>query len=127
PDLEVAERRVRANTERIQERAVMGNLLPERVGLRYHGWDSVPGAQTERPDAVGPVRGLLGGTTSPAAFLWGTLASCPGQDGHATAHEGERSIDIQAPREAGQLCKDLVAPGRQVYVPGATGTGFQHP
>jgi hypothetical protein len=31
--------------------------------------DNEPGAQTERPGAVGPVRGLLGGTTSPAALF----------------------------------------------------------
>jgi hypothetical protein len=31
--------------------------------------NSGPGAQTERSGAVGPVRGLLGGTTSPAAFF----------------------------------------------------------
>src|SRR5262249_32945084 len=33
--------------------------------------DNEPGAQTGRPGAVGPVRGLLGGTTSPAALLRG--------------------------------------------------------
>jgi hypothetical protein len=33
------------------------------------------GAQTERPGAVGPVRGLLGGTNLPAAlFLCGAVS-----------------------------------------------------
>jgi predicted DNA-binding antitoxin AbrB/MazE fold protein len=36
-------------------------------GLRYNGGDSHPGAQTERPGGIGPVRALLGGYTSPAA------------------------------------------------------------
>jgi hypothetical protein len=32
------------------------------------GDDIVPGAQTERRGGAGPVRGLLGGKASPAAF-----------------------------------------------------------
>src|SRR5262249_23565541 len=52
------------------------NFLPERGSLRYHGRTTAPGAQTERPGAVGPVRGLLGGTTSPAAFLQGIFSRC---------------------------------------------------
>jgi hypothetical protein len=31
--------------------------------------DNEPGAQTVRSDAVGPVRGLLGGAASPAALI----------------------------------------------------------
>src|SRR5262249_34299172 len=43
---------------------------------RRAGWSAVscednePGAQTGRPGAVGPVRGLLGGTTAPAALIY---------------------------------------------------------
>jgi hypothetical protein len=37
-------------------------------GLRYNGARAAPGAQTERPGAARPVRALLGGETSPAAF-----------------------------------------------------------
>src|SRR5262245_7211099 len=62
-------RMVRANRWRIQERAVMGNLLPAGCGLRYTGRNNDPGAQTGRPGAVGPVGGLLGGTTPPAALF----------------------------------------------------------
>ena len=41
-----------------------------------------PGAQTERRGGAGPVRGLLGGKTSPAAlffllFLWDGFANRP--------------------------------------------------
>ena len=35
--------------------------------------DNEPGAQTGRPGAVAPVRGLLGGTTSPAALFHSVL------------------------------------------------------
>ena len=56
----------RANRLRIQERVVMGSLLPVWVGPRYNGRTTIR-AQTGRTGAVGPVRGLLGGTTSPAA------------------------------------------------------------
>ncbi len=38
-------------------------------GLQYAGRDSEPGAQTERSGAAGPVRVLLGGDASPAAFI----------------------------------------------------------
>src|SRR5262245_2609851 len=39
--------------------------------------DNEPDAQTVRPGAVWPVRGLLGGTTSPAAlFHWLIIAFC---------------------------------------------------
>src|SRR5215813_11962239 len=43
-----------------------GRLLPEG-GLRYNE-RGPPGAQTERRSGAGPVRGLLGGKTSPAAL-----------------------------------------------------------
>jgi hypothetical protein len=42
----------------------MGPSSQEQVCIQWE--DSEPGAQTECPDAVSPVRGLLGGTTSPA-------------------------------------------------------------
>jgi hypothetical protein len=44
--------------------------LPYGGGLRYNdnATGSVPGAQTERRGLAGPVRDLLGGETSPAAF-----------------------------------------------------------
>ena len=42
---------------------------PPGVGWSAVQWeDNDPSAQTGRTDAVGPVRGLLGGTTSPAAL-----------------------------------------------------------
>jgi len=37
-------------------------------GLRYNEKAIYPGAQTERRGLAGPVRDLLGGETSPAAF-----------------------------------------------------------
>src|SRR5262249_19066430 len=43
---------------------------PSTQGWSAIQWkDNEPGAQTERPGAVGPVRGLLGGTTSSAALF----------------------------------------------------------
>ena len=38
-----------------------------KSGLRYNKNVIAPGAQTKRRDDAGPVRTLLGGTTSPAA------------------------------------------------------------
>jgi hypothetical protein len=35
----------------------------------YNGGNMIPGAQTERQGHARSVRGLLGGRTSPAAFL----------------------------------------------------------
>src|SRR5262249_61060264 len=43
-------------------------LLLSRAGLRYNKAASGPGAETERRGLAGPVRDLLGGETSPAAF-----------------------------------------------------------
>jgi hypothetical protein len=55
-------------------------ILPSEVGLRYNDMAICPGAQTERRGLAGrtdfksvphtgPGRNLLGGETSPAAFL----------------------------------------------------------
>ena len=41
---------------------------PSKTGLRYNGKTSLPGANRARGGA-GPVRGLLGGWASPAAFV----------------------------------------------------------
>src|SRR5262249_49346478 len=46
-----------------------GSLLPRRAGLRYNNKAIRPGAPTERRGEAGPVRGLLGGKASPAAFF----------------------------------------------------------
>src|SRR5262249_10248945 len=51
-----------------------GKSPPNAAWSAIHWEDNDPGAQTGRPDAVGPVRGLLGGRTSPAA-LFQTLTS----------------------------------------------------
>jgi len=56
----------RANSLRTQEQLVTGNLLPAMGGLRYNGSTT---SRARRPGAVGPVRRLLGGTTSPANFV----------------------------------------------------------
>jgi len=41
-------------------------------GLPYHERTIGAGAQTSRPDDAGPMRNLLGGMASPAAFVrWG--------------------------------------------------------
>src|SRR5262249_33982252 len=42
---------------------------PRAVWSAVQWEDNEPGAQTVRPGAAGPVRGLLGGTTSPAALF----------------------------------------------------------
>src|SRR5262245_20218369 len=42
---------------------------PTKRWLAIQWEDNEPGAQTECPGAVRPVRGLLGGTTSPAALF----------------------------------------------------------
>jgi hypothetical protein len=52
---------------RSQEKNDMLFLLSE-AGLRYNDNAIAAGAQTERRDLAGPVRDLLGGETSPAAF-----------------------------------------------------------
>jgi hypothetical protein len=57
-------------------------------GLRYNGRDIAPGAQTERPGGLGPVRTLLGGYPSPAAFL---LSFGPGAVGRPR-QDGSRYI-----------------------------------
>jgi hypothetical protein len=44
-------------------------LLLEGSGLRYKEHAIDPGAQTERRGEAGPVRDLLGGETSPAAWF----------------------------------------------------------
>jgi hypothetical protein len=49
---------------------------PFGCGLHYNGRDIDPGAQTERPGGLGPVRTLLGGMTSPAAFRSSLDQSC---------------------------------------------------
>jgi len=46
----------------------MTSLLLQ-AGLRYNEETSIPGAQTERRGEAGPVRDLLGGVSSPAAFF----------------------------------------------------------
>src|SRR5262245_28606819 len=43
-------------------------LLLSETGLRSHDKAIAPGAQAERRGGAGPVRGLLGGSTSPTAF-----------------------------------------------------------
>jgi hypothetical protein len=58
--------------ERFQFRSQEENnmiFLLSRTGLRYNETATVAGAQTERRGGAGPVRGLLGGKTSPAALL----------------------------------------------------------
>ena len=47
-------------------------LLPEN-GLLYNGDGDPSGAQTERRGGAGPVRGILGGKTSPAALFQNSL------------------------------------------------------
>ena len=42
----------------------LGEAVCDRMATATH-----PGAQTERRSDAGPVRGLLGGKTSPAAFV----------------------------------------------------------
>jgi hypothetical protein len=44
-------------------------ILPSEAGLRYNDNAIAAGAQTERRGLAGPVRDLLGGETSPAAFI----------------------------------------------------------
>jgi hypothetical protein len=44
-------------------------LLLSGTGLRYNEKAIAVGAQTERRGLAGPVRDLLGGETSPAAFF----------------------------------------------------------
>src|SRR5262249_39628821 len=59
-----------------------GERSPPKVGWPAVQWeDNEPGAQTGRPGAVGPVRGLLGGTTSPAAFVSSVVAYFPASAG----------------------------------------------
>src|SRR5262249_43349776 len=60
-----------------------GNLLPEKGLSAVQGEDNDPGAQTGRPGAVGLVRGLLGGTSSPAVLFRGLTPprTRRGQDG----------------------------------------------
>jgi len=41
----------------------------QNLGLRLQWQHHVPGAQTERRGLAGPVKDLLGGETSPAAFF----------------------------------------------------------
>jgi hypothetical protein len=41
----------------------------QNLGLRLQWQHHVPGVQTERRGLAGPVRDLLGGETSPAAFF----------------------------------------------------------
>jgi hypothetical protein len=43
-------------------------VLLFQVGLRYNEKAIAAGAQTERRGRPGPLRGLLGGSTAPAAF-----------------------------------------------------------
>jgi hypothetical protein len=56
-------------------------LLPEN-GLPYNGDGDPSSAQTERLGGAGPVRGILGSKTSPAAlvfllFMWDGFANRP--------------------------------------------------
>src|SRR5262249_56001545 len=46
-----------------------GKSAPKEGWSAIQWEDSEPGAQTVRPGAVGPVRGLLGGRTSPATLF----------------------------------------------------------
>src|SRR5262245_24790112 len=57
-------RGVRANSLRIQERTVMGNLLSGGGRLRDNGRTT---SRARRPGAVGPVRGWPGGVV-PSVF-----------------------------------------------------------
>src|SRR6516164_4921503 len=61
----------RTEVQRSKQRGEPHDLrLLRESGLEYDGNGFVPGAQTEsrRAGSTGPVRGLLGGKTSPAAF-----------------------------------------------------------
>jgi hypothetical protein len=51
---------------------------PDGCGLRYNGDDNAAGAQTGRRGGAGPVRALLGGFPSPAAYSY--LLSVSGRD-----------------------------------------------
>src|SRR5262249_7833369 len=63
-----------------------GKAPPRAVWSAIQWEDNDPGAQTVRPGAAGPVRGLLGGTTSPAAlfqtaYFTPRLAACAAPTG----------------------------------------------
>jgi hypothetical protein len=45
-------------------------VLPRDGDRFYNGNGDLSGAQTERRGGAGPVRGLLGGKASPAAFFF---------------------------------------------------------
>jgi hypothetical protein len=54
-------------------------LLLSRTGLRQNENAVAVGAQTERRGLAGPVRDLLGGETSPAAYLTERVTSLSAQ------------------------------------------------
>src|SRR5262245_12961062 len=69
----VCVRRRSLGPDRFQFRSQEENpmmLLLSGTGLRYNKNAIAAGAQTERRGGRGPVRGLLGGRTSPAAFVF---------------------------------------------------------
>jgi hypothetical protein len=45
------------------------DVFPGRDDLLYYEMTPTPGAQTKRRGDAGPVRAMLGGVTSPAAFV----------------------------------------------------------
>src|SRR5262249_12446862 len=58
-------------------RPLVATVLPSKRWSAIQCEDNDPGAQTVRPGAVGPVRGLLGGTSSPAACVTLSLFPIP--------------------------------------------------